>query len=79
MKNKFAILAVLALASGCAAQAELNPRDVLSDRDATDPTTESSGERYRSVLADYHPRSIVEPKPWSKTATEVEKPEGDAQ
>ena len=79
MKNKFVILAVLVLASGCAAQNELKPRDVLSDRDPTDPAAETSGEHYRSVLAGYHPRSIVEPKPWSATATEAEKPEGNAQ
>ena len=79
MKNKFVILAVLALASGCAAQAELSPRDVLSERDPTDPAAESNGQHYRSVLAGYHPRSVVEPKPWSETATEAENSEGNAQ
>lgn len=79
MKNKFVLLAVLVVASGCAAQAELNPKDVLSHRDPTDPATESSGEQYRSVLAGYHPRSIVKPKSWSETATEAEKPEGNVQ
>ncbi len=79
MKTKLAMLTVVVLAGGCAAQTELSPRDVLSHRDPTDPATESSGESYRSVLAGYHPRSIVEPKPWSATATEAEKPEGNAQ
>ena len=79
MKNKIVILAVLVLASGCAARAELSPRDVLSERDPTDPAVESGGQHYRSVLAGYHPRSIVEPKPWSETATEAERPEGNTQ
>ncbi len=79
MKTKLVILAVLVLASGCAARADLSPYDVLSHRDPTDPAKESGGDHYNSVVADYHPRSVVEPKPWSETATEAEKPEGNAQ
>lgn len=79
MKTKFVLLTVLVLASGCAAKADLSPYDVLSHRDPTDPARETGGDRYHSVVADYHPRSVVEPKPWSETATEAEKPEGNAQ
>ena len=79
MKTKFVLLVALVLASGCAARADLSPYDVLSHRDPTDPARESGGDHYRSVVADYHPRSVVEPKPWSETATDAEKPEGNAQ
>jgi len=79
MKTKFALLAALVLASGCAARADLSPYDVLSHRDPTDPAKETGGDHYRSVVTGYHPRSIVEPKPWSATATEAEKPEGNTQ
>ena len=79
MKIKLILLAASVLASGCAAKSELSPYDVLSHRDPTDPAKESGGDHYHSVVADYHPRSVVEPKPWSETATEAEKPEGNAQ
>ncbi len=79
MKTKFVLLAVLVLASGCAARADLSPYDVLSHRDPTDPARETGGDHYHGVVAGYHPRSVVEPKPWSETATEAEKPEGNVQ
>lgn len=79
MKTKFVLLTVLVLASGCAAKADLSPHDVLSHRDPTDPARETGGDHYHGVVTDYHPRSVVEPKPWSETATEAEKPEGNAQ
>lgn len=79
MKTNFVLLTVLVLASGCAAKADLSPYDVLSHRDPTDPARETGGDHYRSVVSDYHPRSVVEPKPWSETATEAEKPEGNVQ
>jgi hypothetical protein len=79
MKTKSVLLAVLIVASGCAARADLSPHDVLSHRDPTDPARETSGDQYHSVVSGYHPRSVVEPRPWSETATEAEKPEGNAQ
>jgi len=79
MKIKLVLLAASILAGGCAAKSELSPHDVLSHRDPTDPAKESAGDHYHDVVADYHPRSVVEPKPWSETATEAEKPEGNAQ
>jgi hypothetical protein len=79
MKTEFVLLTVLVLASGCAAKADLSPYDVLSHRDPTDPAKETGGDHYHGVVTGYHPRSVVEPKPWSETATEAEKPEGNAQ
>lgn len=79
MKIKFVLLVVMVVASGCAAKANLSPYDVLSHRDPTDPARETGGDQYQSVVSDYHPRSVVEPKPWTETATEAEKPEGNAQ
>ena len=79
MKTKIALLTVLVLASGCAAKAELSPYDTLSHRDPADPTKEVHVDHYKSVVAGYHPRSVVEPKPWLDTAVDADKPEGNAQ
>jgi hypothetical protein len=79
MKSKIVLLAVAVLASGCAAKAEPDPFDVLSHRDPADPTRETGNDHSHSVVSGYHPRTVVEPKPWSDTATEAEKPEGNVQ
>lgn len=76
---KFRILApvVLAVLTGCAAERELSPFDTLSHRNPVDPDLETSTKPYHSVVAGYHPRTVVEPKPWADTATDVEKQEGN--
>ncbi len=79
MNTRIVLLAVAVLAGGCAAQAEPERFDVLSHRDPTDPERETGGDHYHSVVAGYHWRTVVEPKPWSSTATEAEKPEGNVQ
>lgn len=78
--NKLAVMAVMsALVAGCTASAQPDPYDVLSHRDPADPSREVSAPGYRSVLAGYHPRSVVEPKSWSDTATPAEKTDGEQQ
>lgn len=79
MNTRIILLAVAALASGCAAQPEPDRFDVLSHRDPVDPERETASDPYHSVVAGYHPRSVVEPKPWSDTAVQAEKPEGNEQ
>ncbi len=79
MNTRIVLLAAAVLASGCTAQSEPNRFDVLSHRDPVDPERETGGDHYHSVVAGYHPRTVVEPKPWSDTATEAEKPEGNDQ
>ncbi len=73
------LLAVVLVATGCAAQAEPDRFDVLSHRDPVDPEKESSGVHYHGVVAGYHSRTVVEPKPWTDTAVDAEKPEGNSQ
>lgn len=78
--NKLALMAVLGtVMAGCAASAEPDPYDVLSHRDPEDPSRETLAPDYRSVLAGYQPRSVVEPKSWSDTATPAEKTDGEQQ
>lgn len=79
MNTRIIFLAVAVLASGCAAQPAPDRFDVLSHRDPADPERETGSDPYHSVVAGYHPRSVVEPKPWSDTAVQAEKPEGNKQ
>lgn len=72
MKLKLAALLVLTGLTGCAAERELDPFDTLSHRNAVDPERETKTKRYQSVLAGYHPRTVVEPKPWTNSASEPE-------
>ena len=68
MPSRFAALIVLTVLTGCAAERELSPFDTLSHRNPADPDRETSTKPYRSVVAGYHPRGVVEPEPWAGTA-----------
>ncbi len=70
MKFKIVALAVLTGLSGCAAGPEADVSGALSQRDPADPERETAAAPYRSVVAGYHPRTVVEPKPWTDTATD---------
>lgn len=62
----------LALA-GCANTSDLAPEDFLAERQPVNPAEESSGNTYRTVLGGYHPRTVVEPKPWGNKSSKEEK------
>lgn len=77
MSFRIVALIVLTVLTGCAAERELNPFDTLSHRDAVDPNRETTTQPYRSVVAGYHRRGVVEPEPWSDTASDSKNQEGN--
>lgn len=61
--------------AGCANVSDLAPEDFMADRQPVNPTTESGGNAYSSVLAGYNRRTVSEPKPWGKSKSD----EGESQ
>ena len=60
--------------AGCS-YSDLAPEDFMADRQPVNPTTESGGNAYSSVLAGYNRRAVSEPKPWRKSKSS----EGESQ
>lgn len=64
---------ILLASAGCANTSDLTPEDFLAERQPVNPTEEVSRDTYRTVLGGYHPRTVVEPKPWGNKSSEEEK------
>lgn len=72
--RRIIILGIFAFGlAACASTSDLAPEDFLAERLPVNPAEESLGTTYRPVLGGYHPRTVVEPKPWGNKDTQEEK------
>jgi len=74
MKPIFLVVALLLLASGCAATL---PPEVIASGDLADLPVEVSPVHYHSPVTGYTHRVPVDPKPW-RNQNDAQAPEGDA-
>ncbi len=73
MRRILLIGAIPMVLIGCTNTSDLKPEDFLAERQPVNPAEEISGNTYRTVLGGYHPRTVVEPKPWGNKSPKEEK------